>query len=319
MHKNTLVGQAEPAADVTATRTRPVGALRRRRSGFALLLLAPALLFYTTFLILPMLGTVVISFTEWTGLNFATMRFNGLDNFSRMLGDQFFWKALQNTFLFVFFALMCEFGLALLLALLLESKVRFAEFFRGVFFIPSVLSLTVIGLLFSFILDPSLGIVDPLLRTIGLQGPALGWLGTPGVNLGVVIAVHIWRGFGFTMFLLIAGLQSVPRELQEAARLDGATPWQLTTRVTLPLIADVLIISAMLAMISAMRVFDLTYVMTRGGPYHSSETVITYVYDLGLGSGRTQQGYATAISFVLLLLIIGMSGFQLWLTRRMRG
>lgn len=294
------------------------GSTKEKHSVFAILMLTPALIFYTVFLILPMLATVVISFTEWTGINFATIRFNGLDNYRRMLEDQFFWTALENTLTFVVFVLTIEFGLALLTALLLESDIRFAGIFRAIFFVPSVLSLTVIGLLFSFILDPTMGILDIFLRRIGVDGPAFGWLGTPGTNLYVVIGVHIWRQFGFTMFLIIAGLQSVPRELHEAARLDGASPWKLTTRVTLPLIKDVLIIALVLAVISAMRVFDLTYVMTRGGPYHSSETVITYVYDLGLGGGRTQQGYATAISFVWMVLIIGVSGLQLLFTRRSR-
>lgn len=291
---------------------------RRRYTTFALLMMAPALFFYTIFLIIPMLATVAISFTEWSGINFATIRFNGLDNFVQMANDPFFWTALRNTFTFVFFALTVEFGLALITAILLESNMRFAELFRGVYFVPSVLSLTVIGLLFGFILDPTIGLVDPFLKSIGLHGPSLGWLGTPGVNLFVVIGVHIWRQFGFTMFLVIAGLQSVPGELQEAARLDGATPWQLTTRITLPLIKDVLIIAAVLSMISAMRVFDLMYVMTRGGPYHASETMITYVYALGMGGIRTQQGYATAISLVLMILIMTASAVQLWVVQRIR-
>lgn len=318
MKKVAVPNQVQAPPVVAPTGSVQTRSPKRRNSSFALLLVAPALFFYTLFLILPMLGTVVISFTEWSGINFATIRFNGLDNFSRMLGDQFFWKALRNTFYFAFFTLTFEFGLALLTAILVESNMRFAELFRGIFFVPSVLSLTVIGLLFSFILDPTLGILDRFLRSAGLQGPALGWLGTPGVNLAVVIVVHIWRHFGFTMFLIIAGLQSVSRELQEAARLDGATPWQLTTRITLPLITDILIIAAVLSTITAMRVFDLVYIMTRGGPYHASETVITYVYDLGLGSGRTQQGYATAISLVLMILILAISAVQLWLTRRVR-
>ncbi len=290
----------------------------RRYRGFALVLIAPALFFYTVFLIVPMLSTIIISFTEWSGLNFATIKFNGLDNFAQMVNDQFFWTALGNTFLFVIFVLTIEFALALLTAVLLDSNLRFAELFRGIFFVPSVLSLTVIGLLFGFILDPTIGILDLFLKSIGVPSPAFGWLGTPTVNLFVVIGVHIWQHFGFSMFLITAGLQSVPRELLEAARLDGASPWILTTRVTLPLITDVLIIVAVLSTISAMRVFDLVYVMTRGGPYHTSETVITYVYNLGLGGGRTRQGYATAISLVVMLLIMGISLLQLWLVRRFR-
>lgn len=289
--------------------------MRRGYTRIAYLLMAPALFFFTLFLILPMLGTVIISFTDWTGINFATMKFNGLDNFIAMAHDPFFWTALRDSFLFVVFSLTLEVGLALIVALLLESNVRFSGWFRGIYFVPSVLSLVVIGLLFGFILDPTIGIVDILLRRVGLNSPAFGWLGTPGVNIYVVIAAHIWRQFGFTMFLLIAGLQAVPRELQEAARLDGATPWNLTTRITIPLIRDVLVVAALLTTVSAMRVFDLVYVMTQGGPYHASETVVTYVYDLGLGTGRTQQGYATAIAFVLMLLIMGISGLQLGLTR----
>lgn len=136
-------------------------------------------------------------------------------------------------------------------------------------------------------LDPTLGIVDGLLRSIGLDRPKFGWLGTTTLNVFVVIAVHIWRNFGFTMFLLIAGLRAVPRELQESARLDGATSWQLVTRVTIPLICEVLVVVSAITAIDAMRVFDLVYVLTDGGPFHSSETVVTYIYQLGLGTART--------------------------------
>lgn len=296
--------------------------VRRRNRSFtflAYMLVAPALFFYTVFLILPMLGTIVISFTEWTGINFATMRFNGLENFRIMIHDPFFWTALRNTFLFVGFSLTLELGLSLIVALLIESGIRHSGWFRGIYFVPSVLSLVVIGLLFSFILDPTIGIVDILLREVGLNSPDFGWLGTPGVNTYVVIAAHIWRQFGFTMFLLIAGLQAVPRELLEAARLDGATPWQLVTGVTIPLIRDVLVVAALLTGVSAMRVFDLVYVMTSGGPFHTSETVVSYAYDLGLGTGQTRQGYATAITFVLMLLIMGMSAVQMGLSRSRDG
>ena len=182
-----------------------------------------------------------------------------------------------------------------------------------------MISLVVVGILFNFILDPTLGIVDFLLRAIGLDGPKYGWLGTTTLNVFVVIAVHIWRDFGFTMFLLIAGLQAIPRELQESARLDGASPWQLSTRITIPLLREVLVVAAVITSIGAMRVFDLVYTLTGGGPFHSSETVVTYIYQLGLGTARTQHGYATAIALVLVLIILGMSTLQFSLARAGRG
>ena len=224
---------------------------------FALLLIAPAFFFYTTFLILPLFGTVVIGFTDWTGINFATLRFTGLSNFVKMAGDEFFWGALRNSFLFVACCLLFQVGFALLFAIVLESGPRLAKLLRSIFFVPFVVSLVVIGILFNFLLDPTLGIVDSLLRAIGLDGPRFGWLGTRTLNVFVVIAIHIWRNFGFTMFLLIAGLQAIPRELQESARLEGATPWQLTTRITIPLLREVLVVASVITSIDAMRVFDL--------------------------------------------------------------
>ncbi len=237
------------------------GSSRGPRTGrydgrFALLLIAPAFFFYTFFLILPLFGTVVIGFTDWTGINFATLRFTGLENFIQMAGDEFFWVALRNSFLFVICCLIFQVGIALLFAIILESGPRFARLFRSIFFVPFVISLVVVGILFNFLLDPTLGIVDILLRSIGLDGPKYGWLGTTTLNVFVVIAVHIWRDFGFTMFLLIAGLQAIPRELQESARLDGASPWQLSTRITIPLLREVLVVAAVITSISAMRVFD---------------------------------------------------------------
>ncbi|MCY4089355.1 MAG: sugar ABC transporter permease [Caldilineaceae bacterium] len=300
------------------------GSSRGPRTGrydgrFALLLIAPAFFFYTVFLILPLFGTVVIGFTDWTGINFATLRFTGLENFIQMAGDEFFWVALRNSFLFVICCLIFQVGFALLFAIILESGPRFARLFRSIFFVPFVISLVVVGILFNFLLDPTLGIVDILLRSIGLDGPKYGWLGTTTLNVFVVIAVHIWRDFGFTMFLLIAGLQAIPRELQESARLDGASPWQLSTRITIPLLREVLVVAAVITSISAMRVFDLVYTLTGGGPYHSSETVVTYIYQLGLGGARTQHGYATAIALVLVLIILAMSTLQFSLARAGRG
>ncbi len=300
------------------------GSNRGRRTGrydgrFALLLIAPAFFFYTIFLVLPLFGTVVIGFTDWTGINFATLRFTGLDNFIQMAGDEFFWGALRNSFLFVICCLIFQVGIALFFAIILESGPRFARLFRSIFFVPFVISLVVVGILFNFLLDPTLGIVDIFLRAIGLDGPKYGWLGTTTLNVYVVIAVHIWRDFGFTMFLLIAGLQAIPRELQESARLDGASPWQLSTRITIPLLREVLVVAAVITSISAMRVFDLVYTLTGGGPYHSSETVVTYIYQLGLGGARTQHGYATAIALVLVLIILGMSTLQFSLARAGRG
>ncbi|MDE0183396.1 MAG: sugar ABC transporter permease [Caldilineaceae bacterium] len=306
-------------------RTPPTrGSSRGPRTGrydgrFALLLIAPAFFFYTVFLILPLFGTVVIGFTDWTGINFATLRFTGLENFIQMAGDEFFWVALRNSFLFVICCLIFQVGIALLFAIILESGPRFARLFRSIFFVPFVISLVVVGILFNFLLDPTLGIVDILLRSIGLDGPKYGWLGTTTLNVFVVIAVHIWRDFGFTMFLLIAGLQAIPRELQESARLDGASPWQLSTRITIPLLREVLVVAAVITSISAMRVFDLVYTLTGGGPYHSSETVVTYIYQLGLGGARTQHGYATAIALVLVLIILAMSTLQFSLARAGRG
>ena len=300
------------------------GSSRGPRTGrydgrFALLLIAPAFFFYTVFLVLPLFGTVVIGFTDWTGINFATLRFTGLENFIQMAGDEFFWVALRNSFLFVICCLIFQVGIALLFAIILESGPRFARLFRSIFFVPFVISLVVVGILFNFLLDPTLGIVDILLRSIGLDGPKYGWLGTTTLNVFVVIAVHIWRDFGFTMFLLIAGLQAIPLELQESARLDGASPWQLSTRITIPLLREVLVVAAVITSISAMRVFDLVYTLTGGGPYHSSETVVTYIYQLGLGGARTQHGYATAIALVLVLIILAMSTLQFSLARAGRG
>ena len=296
----------------TSAHRARTGCYNRR---FALLLMAPALVFYTVFLILPLLGTVVIGFTDWTGISFATLRFTGLENFVKMAGDQFFWISLRNSFLFVVFCLVGQVGLALVFAIILESRVRHAELFRSIFLMPFVLSLVVVGILFTFILDPTIGIIDALLRAVGLSGPPYGWLGTRTLNVFVVIAVHIWRNFGFTTFLLIAGLHAVPRELHEAARLDGATPWQLATRVTVPLIREVLAVVAVITAIDAMRVFDLIYVLTTGGPFHGSETVVTYIYQLGLGTARTQHGYATAIALVLTIIIAAMSVLQFAVAR----
>ena len=273
-------------------------------------MLFPALIFYTIFLIIPLFGTVAISFTDWSGISFSTLKFTGIENFVEMFNDRFFWVSLKNSFIFVFCCLILQVGIALFFAIILESGPLLSNLFRSIFFVPFVISLVVIGILFNFILDPTLGIVDLVLNYFGIEGPRFGWLGTPDINLFVVIGIHIWRNFGFTMFLLIAGLQAIPKEMQESARIEGTNSWQLSTMITIPSIREVIVVASVITAIDAMRVFDLIYTLTGGGPFHSSETVVSYIYQLGLGGGRTQHGYATSIALVLTLIIVLNSMLQ---------
>jgi len=237
-----------------------------------------------------------IGFTDWNGISAQTIKWIGLGNYIELYSDNFFWISLKNNLVIVGGSVLVQMTLALLLAVILDSGLKGAEIFRTVFFIPTVLSFIVVGLLFSLILSPTVGIVNPLLFKLGLGS----WQ-------------HQWKEFGFSVFLFLAGLQTIPKELYEAARVDGAGPWRNLFSITFPLLKEVTIVVVILAVNQAFLIFDLIYVMTSGGPYHATEVLATYMYSRAFTSGR--MGYGTAIAQVLFVIVFVVTLIQLRVTR----
>jgi len=288
--------------------------LRSQRALTAYLLLLPGLAIYIPFHFLPILAVFFFSLLDWKGYSFATMKWAGLANYAALFKDQFFWRALGHNLQFVIVVVVVQTVLALALALILEQKFPLSTFFRGVYFMPTVLSLVVVGILFSLMLSPSQGLVNTFLRVIGLGKIQPIWLGNAKLALYVVMGVHIWKDFGLSLFLFIAGLEAIPYELFDAAKVDGATTGDIIFRVILPLLRETTTVVVILITITCFKLFDLIVVMTGGGPFFATEVLSVRMYFQSFKYSR--MGYGSATAVVLFLITFTVSAVQSWLRSR---
>ncbi len=298
----TLVRPAQPAA---------VHRLQRHLVGYAFV--GPALLALAGFIIYPAFYSLWLSFHEWNGYQLEWGPFVGLRNYGTLLGDEVFWKAATNSVIFVVVRTPLEVGLAFGLALLLNRKLPGRSLLRTLFFVPVVMSQIVVTILFQRILEANTGLLNTFLRQAGLGALARPWLGDPGTALGAVIAVSVWKNVGFSLVILLAGLQGLPQEVLEAARVDGASGWQLVLKVTAPLMRPILAITALLSIIGGLKVFDLVFIMTRGGPTYSTEVLATLLYRQAFE--LNDMGVASAIAVVMVGIIMGTARLQTLLLR----
>jgi multiple sugar transport system permease protein/raffinose/stachyose/melibiose transport system permease protein len=294
-----LVRPAQPAAV-----HRP--AKRPHLVGYAFV--GPALLALAGFIIYPACYSLWLSFHEWNGYQLEWGPFIGLQNYGTLLGDEVFWKAATNSVIFVVVRTPLEVGLAFGLALLLDRKLPGRSLLRTFFFVPVVMSLIVVTILFQRILEANTGLLNTFLRQAGLGALARPWLGDPATALGAVIAVSVWKNVGFSLVILLAGLQGLPHEVLEAARVDGASGWQLVLKVTAPLMRPILAITALLSIIGGLKVFDLVFIMTRGGPTYSTEVLATLLYRQAFE--LNDMGVASAIAVVMVGIIMGTARLQ---------
>ena len=265
--------------------------------------LAPSLLLYFTFVLYPYGSAMYISLTRWRGLS-KPPEFIGLENYARMLQDDNFWNALGNNAFYAIVLPVVTLGIALFFGFVLTQGARFGKFYRVSYFFPQVMSVVAIGVLWSFVYHPIIGILNAILRGIGIENPPV-WLGDPAWVLPAVAGVTIWQAIGFFMVLFIASMESVPDHFYEAARIDGATQWQIFWKMTIPLIWDTLQTAVIFIMISATNMFAITQTMTQGGPSRASEVLSTYLYgEAFLGS---KFGYGTAIAVTLFFIVLFIS------------
>lgn len=291
-----------------AQRGSRIRQLSTQRSLTAYLLLLPGLIFYVPFHFLPILAVFFFSLLDWKGYSFATMKWVGLANYMDIIKDKFFWRALGHNLQFVIIVVVVQTAFALALAIILERKFPLSTFFRGVYFMPTVLSLVVVGILFSLILSPSQGLLNTLLRTIGLSNIQPIWLGNAKLALYVLMAVHIWKDFGLSLFLFVAGLEAIPDELFDAAKVDGASPWDIIWRIIIPLLRETTTVVVILITIVCFKLFDLVVVMTGGGPFFATEVLSVRMYYQSFKFGRV--GYGSAVAVVLFLLTFAVSALQ---------
>jgi raffinose/stachyose/melibiose transport system permease protein len=275
------------------------------------LFLVPALAVFTVFVVLPMLEAAWYSFFSWNGYNRPT-NFIGLENYWEAFRTPSFRIALLNVFIIIAGSLLLQIPLGLGMALLLAERIKGALFFRLVFFLPYVLAQTATGLLFTFIYDGQYGLLKPIFELFGAKAPFV--LASPSTTMPAILFVIIWKYFGFHMMLLIAALQGLDRSLIEAATIDGATRWQLTRHIVLPLLKPTIKLCVFFAVLGGLQFFDLIMPLTGGGPSDSSQTLVTYLYNYGIV--RMRIGYGSAVGVILFVLCIAFAlAYKKWVMR----
>ncbi|MFT4285050.1 MAG: sugar ABC transporter permease [Protaetiibacter sp.] len=285
------------------------GPSRRRtpaRSWKAWLFAGPSLAIIVVFIVFPILQSFWFSLHDWK-IGAAEQKWLGFANYERLFGDPLFWNALRVTGVFAVVSVVAQLVLGYAAASALQGENALSRVVRSVYFFPTIVALATIGLVWRFLLDPNIGLVAGLTTSLGL--PAVGWLQDPALALPTVIFVSVWKNLGFTMVILLAGLKGVPPQLYEAARLDGARGLQLTRYVTLPSIRPTLLFTTMILTINSFQVFDLVYVMTKGGPLFATDTLVTMMFREGFEN--FDLGYASAIAWVLFAIILVLSAIQL--------
>lgn len=266
-----------------------------------------ALILYVVFIVLPGFMGIAYSFTDWNSYT-TEVNYVGLKNFETIFSSgQNYLDYIVNTLLFAAYTIILKTIIGLILALLLHYGVRrLANIYRVIMYLPVVLPMIVVGLVFRSILNPRTGLLNEFLRSVGLGVFALPWLVDPDIALLSIIGVDTWKGVGYIMVILIAGLQSIPQELYEAASIDGAAPFAKFRYITLPLMIPAMTVVTVLNLLYGLRVFDIVYVLTGGGPGYATDVVFTAVFD-EFSKGR--YGVGTALSSILFVVMTAASFF----------
>ena len=276
---------------------------------------APALLIITVFFFVPVLAALIVSLTDFDLYALAdirNLRFVGLGNYRHLLHAPDFWRAVANTGYFVAVGVPLSLAASLASALLVNSRLAyFTAFFRTVFFAPVVTTLVAVAVVWRYLLHTRYGLLNYALAHIGIH--PIDWLGDPHWALPAIIVFAVWKNFGYNMVIFLAALQSIPADLYEAARLDGASLWQEFRRITLPMLRPTLLLVSILTVAGYFQLFAEPYVMTQGGPLQSTVSVLYFMYEEGFKWWNL--GSASAVAFLLFLMILAVTALQLRLTR----
>lgn len=277
----------------------------------ALLFLAPSLVLFGVFIYYTLGFNLYLSFTSWNFIS-PDRKFNGLENYQRMFSDARFWKVVVNTFYYAVADVVLSMVLGLGLALLLNRTIRFRGFFRTLIFSPYVTTIAAVSLLWIWIFDPVYGPINNALALLGITGPR--WLASTTWAMPAIIIMSVWRTMGYTMVIFLAGLTSIPRDLYEAAEIDGAGSWTTFRYITLPLLSPTTFFVLVTSLIGALQVFDAVAVMTAGGPVDATKVFNYYIYEQAFVTFRA--GYASAVATVLFAIILLLTLLQVRLSRR---
>lgn len=263
----------------------------------------PGILIFSVFFILPTILGMILSFSNIRGFNINTISFAGLTNYKNIFTDQSMKTALTNSFLFAIITTAGKMILGMLLAILLNRKVKSVNILRAIYFLPAIINPVAVGLIFSSLMHPSTGLINKFLNTVGLGFLAQNWLTDTNLAIFSVIAIEIWKWTGFTMAILLAGMQSISSEYYEAASIDGATPWQQFRYITVPLLLPSINNTLIISIIGGLKVFDLIQATTQGGPGSATQVFGTLIYK-AFGSGRLGEGCAAGIILAVIIAAI---------------
>ena len=306
------VSRSEPAKATLSGTTRSLSpgeryarANHNGRLTAIILFLPPALLLFTIFVIMPIFEAGVLGFFRWNGYGEATKYVNpvGFQNYERLAGNRAFTRALLNTGGIIIVSLAVQLPLALAMALLVAKRFAGAYLFRTIFFLPFILAEVATGLIWRFVYDGEFGLVSAIWGIWGAEAPFV--LADRTWAIYAIMIVVVWKYFGWHMMIYIAGIQNIPSDLTDAARMDGATRWQVTRYVTIPLLMPAIRVSTFFAILGSLQLFDLVMPLTRGGPSNATQTIVTYLYNFGIE--RTRIGFGSAVGVVLFLICLAFA------------
>jgi len=286
-----------------------------RITGFITIGLVPALVLYLLFVIVPIFWSAYYGFFDWKGIGAA--KFIGLANYAEVIKDPIFWKAFKNNMLVVVASVFGQVPIAMILALLLMRSTLFQRMIRASVFMPMVLSSVVVGIIWGYIYHPQIGILNFMLDGIGLDSWKKAWLSDPKISMYALMVPIIWNYIGPYMIMFIAALQNISPEVEDASKLDGVGPVRKLFAITLPMIWDTVKVAIVLCISGSLKAFDLIYVMTGGGPAHSTELLASYMYNSTFNVYRFGFGSAISTAIIILSLIL-ITGSQYLMKRDYR-
>lgn len=292
-----------------------------KKHRWSYIFIMPKMVFFCMFALYPMIMSWVISFFNWSGMEPLT-DFVGWKNFIAVATDPLFWNAYSNSLTYTLVLVPVQLTLSLIAAISLNNPtLKGGTFYRTLLFIPVVTTTAIVGIIMSFIFGSYNGVVNEILMKMRIINAPLDWLADEHYALWVVILVGIWKTFGYNLVYWLAGLQSIPKELYDAAKVDGANSFQQFTSITLPMLKSIAIVILLFAIVGSMNVFDLVKVMTNGGPAYSTEVVSTYIYRYAFSTeeGIPRLGFASAAGIFYGITIMGIGLIQFFVTKKINS
>ena len=272
----------------------------------SILFLLPALVLFGVLLLNPIIQAVYQSFFSWKGIAGVPLKWVGLDNYRAILKDSLFWLSMRNSLIFMIGGFVVLMPLSFILALIITSGIRGTRFYKTAFFMPVMLPITAVGLMWVYILEPNWGLINTILKWMDKSSWALNWLAVPTLNVAVVVLVNEWIYAGLNMLIFAAGIIAIDSTLYEAAEIDGASKWQRLVRITLPLTKESFKIFSVMCVTGCLKTFDLVYAMTKGGPNHSSETPVSFLYAQAFSYRNFGVGNAVGTVILILGLVLSL-------------